>query len=93
LQLVVGFVDGVEQVQGDDEDVDAPAVLDVCRAAGPGFGVAGSDGYAVVDSLDPAGNKLLCRGEGLLLVYLPAAEGGGAVGRWAAYVGKKAPAD
>lgn len=73
--------------------MDAPAVLDVRRAAGPGLGVARSDCYTVVDSLDPAGDELLRRGEGLLLVHLPAAEGRAAEGKWVAHVGEKAPAD
>ena len=53
-EVVVGFVDGVEEVEGYDEDVDAPPVLGEAGGAGPGFGVAGADGDAVVDCLDPA---------------------------------------
>lgn len=54
LQVVVGFVDGVEQVEGDDDDVDAAAVLGEARGAGVGFWVAGADGDGVVEGLRPA---------------------------------------
>jgi hypothetical protein len=54
LEVVVGFVDCVEQVEGYDDDVDAPAVLGPAGRAGLGLGVAGADGDAVVEGLGPA---------------------------------------
>lgn len=48
---MVCFVDGVEEVGGDDGDVDAAAVEEVFGGPGLGFGVAGADGDAVVDGL------------------------------------------
>jgi hypothetical protein len=54
LQVVVGFVDGVEQVEGYDGDVDAPAVLGPAGCAGLWLGVAGADREAVVEGLRPA---------------------------------------
>lgn len=50
---MVCFVDGVEEVGGYDEDVDSAAMLGVAWGAGLGLGVAGTDGDAVVDGLDP----------------------------------------
>lgn len=54
--LPVGFVDCVEQVDGYDEDVDAPAVLDVAWGSRLGFGRAGADCEAVVEALCPSCN-------------------------------------
>lgn len=51
---MVCFVDGVEEVGGYDEDMDPATVFGVSRGAGLGFGIAGTDGDAIVDSLDPA---------------------------------------
>lgn len=53
LQVVVGFVDGVEQVKGDNGDVDAPAVLGPAGGAGLRFGISGADGEVVVEGLRP----------------------------------------
>lgn len=57
-QPVVCFVDGVEEVDKDDGDVDAPAMFDVEGGAGLRFGVAGTDHNAVVEGLEPSCNKL-----------------------------------
>lgn len=57
-QLVVGLVDGVGEVCGDDEDVDDAPVGGVAGGAGRGLGVAGADGEAVVDGLDPRRGEL-----------------------------------
>jgi len=57
-QLVVGLVDGVGEVCGDDEDVDDAPVGGVAGGAGRGLGVAGADGEAVVDGLDPRRDEL-----------------------------------
>jgi hypothetical protein len=62
LEVVVGFVDGVEEVEGDDGDVDAPAVGGEARGAWLGLGVAGADGDAVVEGLGPGCYELLLRG-------------------------------
>jgi hypothetical protein len=65
LDFVVGLVDRVEQVQGDDEDVDAPAVLGKAGRAGLRLGVAGADRDAVVEGLRPACDELyIRRGDG-----------------------------
>jgi len=42
-ELVVGFIDGVQEVGGDDEDEEAFAVALVAGGAGDGFGIAGAD--------------------------------------------------
>lgn len=68
-EVVVGFVQGVEEVEGYDEDVDAPAVFGEAGGAGLGLGVAGADGDAVVEGLGPACDELggglsVGRGEG-----------------------------
>lgn len=47
--VVGGFVEGVEEVEGDDEDLDAAAVAGVGWGAGLGPGGAGADGEGVVD--------------------------------------------
>lgn len=43
------LVEGVEEVEGYDEDLDAAAVLGVGWRAGLGAGGAGADGEGVVD--------------------------------------------
>jgi hypothetical protein len=57
--LVVGFDDGIEEVQGDDEDVDDATVRVEAGRAGGGFWVAGTDGNAVVNGLKPGCCNLL----------------------------------
>lgn len=52
------FVDGVEEVDGYDQDVDAAAVFGVARRSWRGPGRAGADGDAVVERLRPAGDKV-----------------------------------
>lgn len=52
-QVMVGFVDGVEEVGGDDEDVDVASVFVEAWRTWRGFGVAGADREAVVDGLGP----------------------------------------
>ena len=58
--LIVGFVDGVGEVGGDNEDVDDAAVGAVTSRARRRLGVAGADGDAVVDGLNPACHELFC---------------------------------
>jgi hypothetical protein len=87
-EVVVGFVEGVGEVERDDEDVDAAAVLGEAGGAGLGFGVAGADGDAVVEGLGPAcdelgGGRGLAEGEGVGR----RGRGGGA------NVGEKGPAE
>jgi len=57
-EVMVGFEDGVEEVEGDDEDADAPAVRVEFGGAGGGFRVAGADGEGIPYRLRPAGYKL-----------------------------------
>lgn len=57
--VVVGLVDGVEEVCGDDEDVNNAAVGVEPSGAGGGLGVAGADSNAIVDGLNPRGCELL----------------------------------
>jgi len=54
LQVIVGLIDGVEQVQCDYGDVDAPAVFGEARRARLRLGVARADGDAIVERLCPA---------------------------------------
>lgn len=56
--LVVCFVDGVEEIGGQDEEADSSAVAGVLGGSGSGFGVAGADGDAVVDCLEEGGYDL-----------------------------------
>lgn len=56
--LVVGFVDCVEEVGGYYYYVDAPSVEEVFWGTGLGFGVAGADHEAVIERLYPACNEL-----------------------------------
>lgn len=58
LELVVGFVDGVGEVEGYDGDVDAAAVFGEAGGAGLRARVAGADGQAVVEGLRPACDEL-----------------------------------
>ena len=53
-QPVVGLVDGVEEVDEDNGDMDTSAMLVVEGSAGLGFGVAGTDHDAIVDGLEPS---------------------------------------
>ena len=55
---VVGLEQRVQQVDDDDGDLDASSVLRVARGARCGLGVAGADGDAIVDGLDPSGYHL-----------------------------------
>jgi len=57
-ELPGGFVDGVEEVEGDDEDLDGAAVAGEAGVAGLGLGVAGADGQGVPDGLGPACDEL-----------------------------------
>lgn len=57
--VVVGLVDGVEKVCGDDEDVYNAAVGVEPNGAGGGLGVAGANSNAIVDGLNPRGCELL----------------------------------
>lgn len=82
---MVGFVDCVEEVEGYDQDVDAPAVLGEARCSRPGFGGAGADGQGVVDCLGPGGYKL---GEGLVWGRICEIEWEGKYIRWG---GKSSP--
>lgn len=82
-EVVVGFVQGVEEVEGYDEDVDAPAVFGEAGGAGLGLGVAGADGDAVVEGLGPACDEL---GGGL---SVGRGEGGGGGGEGGRTLGRK----
>ncbi len=55
---VVGFEDCVEEVGEDDCGLDSLAVFLVAGRAWLGLGVAGADGDAVVDCLNPAADQL-----------------------------------
>ena len=57
-ELVVGFIDGVQEVGGDDEDEEAFAVALVAEGAGDGFGVAGADEDGVEGRLEIGGSEL-----------------------------------
>lgn len=50
---MVGFVDGVDEVEGDDEDVDGSSMGVEAWGAWRGLRVAGADCDAVVDGLRP----------------------------------------
>lgn len=54
----MGFVNGVEEVSGHDEDVDAPVMFGVSRCARPWARRASADGNAVVERLDPARDEV-----------------------------------
>lgn len=53
LELPVRFVDGVEEVEDYDGDVDRAAVGEVLGAPGGGLAAAGADGEGVVNVLEP----------------------------------------
>jgi hypothetical protein len=53
------LVERVEEVAGDHEDVDAPAMAHVAGGAGLGVRVSGADGDAVVEGLEEGGCILL----------------------------------
>lgn len=57
-ELVVGFVDGVGQVEADDGDLDLAAICVEARGTGSGLRVAGADGDTVIDCLDPGRDDL-----------------------------------
>lgn len=57
-QLVVRFVDCVEEVGDDHGDEDAPPVLDISWRAWLRLWIANSGDGGIVDSLDPARYKL-----------------------------------
>lgn len=52
----VGLDKGVEEVEGDDEDVDSAAVDGILRGSGLRLGITGADCQTIVDCLDPAGD-------------------------------------
>ena len=54
LDLVVGFVDGVEEIGDYNEHVDALAVASEAWGARSGFGIAGADEDGVEDCLEVA---------------------------------------
>jgi hypothetical protein len=78
VEVVVRFVDCVEEVQRYDEDVNAPAVFGEAWGARAGFGIAGADADAVVYCLDPACYELV----GLVSLVL-GEERRGRFSRWA----------
>ena len=80
-QPVVGLVDGVEEVDKDNGDVDTSAVLVVEGGTRLGFGVAGADHDAVVDGLKPSCYELLRLANSLLNCFASKT-----------YVGEKGPA-
>lgn len=57
LDLIVGFVESVEEVGDDDGDVDCSPVSRVPSASWNGFGVAGADEDGVESRLDVAGDE------------------------------------
>lgn len=50
---MVGLVDGVEEIRSNDENMYDSAMRIVLRRAWRWLGVAGANGEAVVDLLDP----------------------------------------
>lgn len=51
-EFVIGFVKGIEEVGGYDDDVYSSVVAGVSGAGGGGMRLAGPNGYAVVDVLE-----------------------------------------
>lgn len=81
---MVGFVDGIEKVEGYDGNVDEAAMFDIPGTAWSGLGGAGANGQGVVYCLDPACHEL---GGRLVPVW-----GLGIRDEKGAYVGKEGPA-
>lgn len=57
-EVIVGFVEGVEEVEGYDEDLDATAVGGIGAGTRGRARIAGADSEGVVDRLGPRGNEL-----------------------------------
>lgn len=55
---IVGFVNGVQEVEGDDEDVETAVVAGVAGGAADGDGVAGAREETVEDCEGPGGDEL-----------------------------------
>jgi hypothetical protein len=83
-QVMVGFVDGIEKVEGYDGNVDEAAMFGIPGTAWSGLGGAGANGQGVVYCLDPACHEL---GGRLVPVW-----GLGIRDEKGAYVGKEGPA-